>query len=125
MLKDYQPRTWVTTTWHELTFDDGHGNGCVFPCDENGQLPADLNEAAVQNYHYCMEHREKFVRWNEVVERKQNTKTNPTGICSCGAKVVLWDQYLGACECEKCGKWYNLFGQELNPPGTWASGEDW
>lgn len=125
MLTNFKPSTYETITWHELTFDDGRGSGFVFPCDEQGHLLPDVNEAAVENYHYCMEHREEFARWNKVVKRKQRTRTNPTGTCVCGATVVLWDQCMGACECESCGRWYNLFGQELNHPDTWASGEDW
>ena len=37
----------------------------------------------------------------------------------------LFNQYLGACECPKCGQWYNLSGQELNPVNTWSQGDDW
>lgn len=48
-----------------------------------------------------------------------------TGECECGETVTLYNQYLGACECPKCGRWYNIWGQELNPPHTWSSGDDW
>lgn len=39
--------------------------------------------------------------------------------------IDLWDEYLGACECPNCGRWYNIMGQELNPPSTWRDGDDW
>jgi hypothetical protein len=29
---------------------------------------------------------------------------------------------MGACQCENCGQWYNIFGQELIDPEYW---EDW
>ena len=50
---------------------------------------------------------------------------NAKGKCHCGEIIELYDEYMGACECPKCGRWYNLFGQELNPPTTWSDGEDW
>ena len=43
------------------------------------------------------------------------------GTCICGEEVSLWDQYYGACECPKCGRWYNLFGQELVAPEHWET----
>jgi hypothetical protein len=44
---------------------------------------------------------------------------NPAiGICSCGRDVVLECDHAGAVRCE-CGKWYNLFGQELRDPEYW------
>ena len=33
--------------------------------------------------------------------------------------VYLYDRYRAACQCPKCGRWYNLFGQELLPPEMW------
>lgn len=50
-------------------------------------------------------------------------KVNAQGICECGQTIELWDQYLGTCECPHCHRWYNLFGQELNPPETWNAYE--
>ena len=48
------------------------------------------------------------------------------GICVCGAEVYLDrdNSYLAAVQCPKCGKWYNLFGQELLPPDEWDYGYD-
>ena len=40
------------------------------------------------------------------------------GLCSCGKEVVLDSGYQGAVRCE-CGRWYNLFGQELRDPKYW------
>ena len=123
-MRDYKASSYEMLRWYELVFDDGHGNGCVFHCDEHGET-SELNPDAAENLAYCRAHPEKFVRNGVVVRREQQVRNNPTGICECGETVELWPQYLGACECPKCGRWYNLFGQELNPPGTWASGEDW
>lgn len=48
-----------------------------------------------------------------------------TGVCKCGNRITLQNEYMGACECPYCGRWYNLFGQELNHPDTWRYGDDW
>lgn len=48
-----------------------------------------------------------------------------TGKCECGKVIELWNEYLGASECEYCGRWHNLFGQLLNNPETWSRGDDW
>ena len=124
MLNNYTPREWKESISYELTFDDGHNNGFGFPCDGQGNIPDDLNPAAVENYHYCMAHPDKFVRYNKVLPRISRYVEPAHGTCSCGREVYLWDEYLGGCSCE-CGRWYNPFGQELNPPETWPDGDDW
>lgn len=44
---------------------------------------------------------------------------NPAvGKCSCGREVILDADYSGAVQCG-CGRWYNLFGQELRDPRYW------
>ena len=43
----------------------------------------------------------------------------------CGEEFYLQDEYLGACECPRCGQWFNLFGQEVTDPSSWPSGSDW
>ena len=118
MLKDYVCSDYVTHVYYQVVFDDGLGNGYGFDCDENGNLIID-NPTAINNYKSCLEHPEKFVRFNKVIKHQRRCRTNPHGTCDCGNEVELWDQYMGACQCEKCGKWYNLFGQELVEPKYW------
>lgn len=124
MIADYRPPEWKTSVWYEVCFDDGRNNGFGFPCDENGKLLTD-NPAALKNYQYALEHPEKFVRYNKVIKREQDYKENARGRCHCGTEIELFNEYLGGCECPNCGQWYNLFGQELNPPETWRDGDDW
>ena len=103
----------------EFTYLDGDG-GFSFPCDENGKLAEDMHECAKENYAWAMEHPEKFSEYNEFhVEVRRFTHTH--GTCSCGTEVELWDQYYGACQCPKCGQWYNLFGQSLVSPEYWET----
>lgn len=121
MLKNYTPANYHTITEYELVFDDGHYNGFGFPCDANGKLlqSEEENPAAHANLRRCLEHPEKFGRFNKIIKHERSVMDNAHGTCACGNEVELWDSYLGACQCEKCGKWYNLFGQELLPPENW------
>lgn len=128
MLKNYSPAECRTVVEFELVFDDGHNNGFGFPCDKDGKLleSEEQNPAAHRNYQECLKHPDWFERFNCIVRTERRVLDNAHGTCICGEDVELWDQYLGACECPNCGRWYNLFGQELNPPEYWAgdSSED-
>lgn len=70
-----------------------------------------------------MSHADEFEIAGELLHRSWRAHDPAHGTCSCGREVFLWDQYQGACECE-CGKWYNLFGQELVPPEYWHDDDD-
>jgi len=110
---------YVTEVRYELAFDDGLGNGYGFPCDATGAVNEDLTPDALRNLEYCRQHPEAFERANEVVEICLQYKEEDHGTCRCGETVYLHDQYQAACQCTKCGQWYNLFGQELLPPEMW------
>lgn len=99
---------------------DEPGAGFSFPCDEEGN-PKKLNDAAQENLEYCIKNSGIF-HPRKVVKHIDRYRHRETGRCSCGEAFELENQYLGACQCPKCGKWYNLFGQELLPPDQW--GED-
>lgn len=118
MLKNYVPAKYRTVIDYELVFDDGRNNGFGFPCDANGELLSGMPEAAYKNYIRCVNNPTDFVRFNQVVKHKRRVQDNAHGTCICGAEVELYNQYNGACQCQ-CGRWYNLFGQELLPPGQW------
>lgn len=121
MLKSYTPAEYRTIVEYELVFDDGRNNGYGFPCDKEGKLlqSEEQNPVAHENYRFCMEHPERFERFNRVIRYEHRVRENAHGTCSCGNEFELCDEYYGACQCEKCGKWYNLFGQELLPPDHW------
>ncbi len=85
-----------------------------------------MTEAAQENFEWCMQHPEKFVRFNYVETTTLRWRSPSTGLCSCGATVYLHSEYMGACQCPKCGTWYSLSGQELLPPDQWGwDGTDW
>jgi hypothetical protein len=119
MIKNYVPAECRTETRYDIVFDDGYGNGWCFPCDANGEFLDKTNECAYANYLEALKHPEKYVRYNKIVSQKYTVKDNAHGTCICGNEVELYDSYYGACQCEKCGRWYNIFGQELLPPDQW------
>lgn len=81
--------------------------------------PVFLCDAAERNYLYAQEHPEIY-RDLGVIPVRHTTWINSEAICECGRKIELVGNYMGASECPYCGRWHNLFGQELNPPRLWA-----
>lgn len=121
-LKDMTPRDRVYETCYELRFFVDRGGGLAFPCDEKGNIYWDtMTDGAKENYEYALAHPEEYpYSYNEVFEYETSHVELATGVCSCGHRISLYDQYLGACECPYCGKWYSLSGQELLPPNKWG-----
>ena len=124
MLKDIIRGEYITDISYALEYMFDANSGFSFPCDENGKLippikGQPINPAALENLEWCRQHPEKFVRAGEVVVRRREWKEPDRGTCICGETVTLENQYYGACQCPKCGRWYNLFGQSLLPPEQW------
>lgn len=120
MLKDYVPAHQEPVVSYVREFTDEHGNGFSFWCNEHGEVDiASLPPAAQENYAECLDHPERFAKYNTFVKREDTETVPASGGCSCGKHIELFNQYMGACECPHCGQWYNLFGQELLPPNQW------
>lgn len=120
MLKNFTPRERKTIVEYEIEFlypDMNSGYG--FPCTETGELLSNDNDCLVANYSYCLAHPEEFEVYNHLRKMTHSYTENAHGTCECGEEVSLWDEYYGACSCPNCGRWYNLFGQEINPPIYW------
>lgn len=126
MLKDIIRGKWKEEVGYQLVFDDGRGNGFAFNCDADGNANlSKMSDGAFENLKFCMEHPEKFKRFGKVIEWKQGWREPDRGTCHCGQAVELVNEYMGSCQCPKCGQWYNLFGQELLPPEEWGTDEDY
>ena len=125
MLKIIKPRTTHTEVEYRIEFTDDDGCGYSFPCDQNGNVlfddhDAELGRVQRDNYDAAMADKERFTKqYAEFTTRRYTVTDNAMGKCVCGETVELYDQYLGACSCPKCGQWYNLFGQELVDPEYW------
>lgn len=103
---------------YEVQFTDEDGNGFAFPCNPDWTLMP-LNEWAQKNYEEAMAHPENFVNYNKRVRRVRKVLEPARGTCRCGETIELYAGWHGACECPKCGQWYNAFGQELLRPEQW------
>lgn len=125
MIEIIKERTRETITEYYIEFDfkDDPGSGFRFPANEDGTPDfSSMTETAKINYENCLTD-------DRLTEAKFKanvyTYSEPAiGKCVCGAEVVLENRYLGATDCE-CGRWYNLFGQELVDPKYWEEGYDY
>ena len=128
MIKIIKERQTIEQKDYKLMFEysQERDNGFVFPCDSRGEVNLDeLCTEAKENYQWCLEHPEKFSKSSPFVIVDKWHYTEPAvGKCACGSEVVLEDQYYGACQCPKCGQWYNIFGQHLRPPEDWIEDID-
>lgn len=119
MLKNIKPREPVEVKEYHIEFTNSEGGGFSFNATADGQILID-NESQRVNYEYALAHPEKFdVEFNKFTVRTYYYTENASGTCSCGNIVELYNQYMGACQCDNCGRWYNLFGQELLAPEFW------
>lgn len=119
MLKIIKERTPVTSTEYRIEFfykDDPEAGFC-FPADGDHTPAFDKMSAdAKANYISCLSD-DRLTEPEFTVNT--HTYVEPAiGECRCGAEVVLDADYMGAVRCE-CGRWYNLFGQELLDPKYW------
>lgn len=119
MLTIISERHPVTQFEYSREFDSVNypGSGYSFPCDAEGNITFACKEAK-ENFDMAISHPE-ILTDRGVVKRKISYIEPAKGKCSCGNVIELIDEYLGACSCDKCNKWYNLFGQELLAPEFW------
>ena len=126
MLKDIKRGGYVDHIRYELEFMTDRNGGYSFPCDKDGNV-LELPEAAAKNYAWCLASPDLFPwSFNEVRKYVQTVREPDTGTCSCGKRVEMVNEYMGAFQCPKCGQWYNTAGQELLPPDKWGwDGTPW
>lgn len=94
--------------------------GYAFPCDKEGNIfMNDLSDAAKENLEWCETHLEKFYRPPFVHKETYSYREPALMQCSCGEQFGLVNEYYGACDCPRCGQWYNLMGQHILPPEQW------
>ena len=110
-----------------INFDckDDTSCGFIFPANPDESPALDkMPEEAKMNYFACEASTNKFNRWFE--ERDVKVVEPAIGRCACGSEVDLDADfsYHGAVRCEKCGQWYNIFGQKLVDPEYWEEDDD-
>ena len=122
MLKNIKKGERIFIEDYAIEFTDEDGNGFTFSCDANGNL-LPLTPQAEQNYKYCIQNPQKFYNNEIFVDYSRYYKEPDYGECICGEIVYLENEYMGACQCPNCGRWYNLFGQSLIDPKYWEDEE--
>ncbi len=116
IIKERTPET-IREYYIEFKYKDDPEAGFCFPATCHGDPDfARMTSEALANYEACLT--DKRLTEGEFTKHKW-TYTHPAiGVCSCGKDVVLDSDYAGAVRCD-CGRWYNLFGQELRDPKYW------
>ena len=123
IIKEREPKESVT---YSLEFDyrDDSGGGFTFPCDASGSLKVnEMTKEAQANYYKCLLDDTKRFYEPYIKTHTHHWVEPAVGECVCGEEVVLENQYMGACQCPKCGQWYNIYGQSLIPPEYWEDDE--
>ena len=119
----------VEKTHYVLAFDDARdsGSGYAFPCDKTGRIlweEVASPKATRKSLAYCKANPDRWTSQSRNGMVKATISRERYGICPhCGSVVYFVESgYMYECtygyECT-CGQWYNVFGQELNPPDAW------
>jgi len=93
----------------------GYERGCglSFPCDKDGHVNLqELQKPALENWYKAQAGVE--FEFEGVVDCSYEYYEHPVGQCECGARVSLRGDSMGELDCPKCGRVYNIFGQELS-----------
>lgn len=125
MLKIIKERTPETIVEYHLEwyYDETRNAGFSFPTNSNYEVDLEkMTPEGRTNYERCLNDKSLV---GPIKDRYEHTYINPAvGKCSCGQEVVLDSGYNGAVMCPNCGKWYNLYGQELVDPKYWEEDDD-
>ena len=109
---------------YAIEFANVDGSGYSFPATANGRVLEELmSDEALSCYYYCLSHQELFEEPAYFTCREYKHIIPAIGECICGNEMELTDDYMGACQCSKCGRWYNLFGQKLLSPDHWKKND--
>ena len=116
IIKERTPETIVDYTI-EFFYKNDPDAGFCFPAnkDETPAFEKMCTEAKV-NYERCLT--DVRLTGPEFTVNKRTYINPAVGKCICGVEVVLECDHSGAVRCD-CGRWYNLFGQELRDPKYW------
>ena len=121
VIKERTPET-IIDYYIDFTYKDDPNAGFCFPATKDGNPDfSKMCPEAEANYKMCF-YDGRLTEPEFIVEK--HTYMKPAiGKCSCGREVILNADYRGAVRCE-CGKWYNLFGQELLDSKYWEEDYD-
>ena len=115
----------VEKTRYMLAFEDARFPGCgySFPCDKDGHILWGVctdTDATRKSLAFCKAHPDRWTSDSRDGRVETIVEQYRYGLCPyCGHKVYVYrPNYMGVFACE-CGRWYNVFGQEVLPPDEW------
>lgn len=123
MAKIIEPAHRVRIERKVRLFEFLEDRNCGFQFDVVDGSPVFPTEAAKRNFEHCLSHPEEYED-KGIVTLEISGWQDAKAICECGKTILLYNAYHGACQCEHCGRWHNLFGQELLPPEYWDMSGD-
>lgn len=123
IIKNREPEQ-IVEYYVEFYYDEDRNAGFSFPANSKGEVDTSkLTPEGKTNYESCLANKNLI---GPHLFKDERTYINPAvGKCSCGQEVILDAGYDGAVMCPNCGKWYNLFGQELVDPKYWEEDYDY
>ena len=132
MFQIIKERKQVTETSYEMNYyrklegsgDEYDKNFCYsYPCNEKGVIDKEsLCKEAAETYEIVSADDGYVPVFEKIVHRY----TEPAQAkCRGGNIFTVKDMFYGCCECDACGQWYNLFGQEVIPPDEQRRCYDW
>jgi hypothetical protein len=122
IIKERTPET-IREYYIEYRYKDDPEAGFCFPATWQGFPDFDrMGSEMLDNYNACLT--DERLTEPEFTKHEWTYMNPAIGICSCGRDVVLECDHAGAIQCE-CGKWYNLFGQELRDPKYWEEDDEY
>lgn len=114
-MKIIRERERVTQTWlvREFLYRGKNAGGFSFDCDRRGN-PAIPTQR--DNFQKCVDGTYDVVDCG-IVEHRHTHVEPAVGLCPCGCQMFL-DGFTNTCG--KCGRDYNMSGQELAPRCQWG-----
>lgn len=108
-------REYIVESNLEYRYRDDPDSGFAFPW-RNGAVQ--LNPQSEENYKWCQEHPDE-IECLGVVKITTSHWVPSLAKCECGEKFYLDGSYYGSNQCPQCGRWYNIWGQEIRSPDQW------
>ena len=107
----------------EYRYKDDPEAGFTFPATVRGDPDFScMGSEMLANYEACLT--DKRLTAGEFTKHEWTYMEPALGLCSCGKEVVLECDHAWAVRCD-CGKWYNIFGQELIDPRYWEDDKEY
>ena len=99
---------------------DYAGNGYQYDADDEGNVVFNPEYEKLQRENYESLLTDPNYEAPTVTTHRRTYTVPAMAKCHCGKNIYLQNQYMGACECPYCERWYSISGQELKAPEYWG-----